>query len=141
MFPFVARIGNCGTAVLSFLKKRAHCGTDTQEEMRYEGSPVKAPQLSRRRMTPPTPMQNSYTFFVRDHRRFEEEGRGWKARERTIIVRIKRYLERSFSVKVRVGELDGFLGPEDVDVDFRRILKEARDERGAILSKSSVRMA
>ena len=27
-------------------------------------------------------------------------------------------------------ELEGLLGPEDVDVDFRRILKEARDERG-----------
>ena len=33
---------------------------------------------------------------------------------------------RSFSVKVRVEELEGLLGPEDVDVDFRRILKEAR---------------
>ena len=39
------------------------CGTDTKEEMRYEGSPVKAPPLSRRRMTPPTPMQNSQTSF------------------------------------------------------------------------------
>ena len=37
--------------------KRAHCGTDTQEEMRYEGSPVKAPPITRRRMTPPAPMQ------------------------------------------------------------------------------------
>ena len=27
-------------------------------------------------------------------------------------------------------ELEGLLGPEDVDVHFRRILKEARDERG-----------
>ena len=27
----------------SFSKKRAHCCPDTQEEMRYEGSPVKAP--------------------------------------------------------------------------------------------------
>ena len=26
-------------------------------------------------------------------------------------------------------ELEGLLGPEDVDVDFRRILKEASDER------------
>ena len=51
-------------------------------------------------------------------------------RERTIIARTKQFLERSYSVKVRVQELEGFLGPEDVDVDFRRILKEARDERG-----------
>ena len=41
----------------SFSKSVPHCGTDTQEEMRYEGSPVKALPLSRRRMTPPTPMQ------------------------------------------------------------------------------------
>ena len=74
-------------------------------------------------MTPPTPMQNSCTPFVRDHGRYEEEGRGWNARERTIIARIKQYLERSFSVKVQVG-------PDDVDVDLRRILKEGRDERG-----------
>ena len=31
---------------------------------------------------------------------------------------------------MRVQELEGVLGPEDVDVDFKRILKEARDERG-----------
>ena len=84
-----------------FSKKRAHCGTDTQEEMRYKGSPVKAPPLSRRRVIPPSPVQNSYTSFVRDHGRYEEERRGWNARERTIIARIKQYLERSFSVKVQ----------------------------------------
>ena len=114
----------------SFTKKRAHCCTDTREEMRYEGSQVKAHPSSRRRMTPPTPAQNSYSSFVRDHGRYEEEGRGWNARERTIIARTKQFLERSFSVKVRVEEMEGLLGPEDVDVDFRRILKEARDERG-----------
>ena len=50
--------------------------------------------------------------------------------ERTNIARMKQYLERSFSVKVRVEELEGMLGPEEVGVDFRRILTEARDERG-----------
>ena len=43
---------------------------------------------------------------------------------------MKQYLERSFSVKVTAEELEGLLAPEDVDVDFRRILKEARDEGG-----------
>ena len=61
---------------------------------------------------------------------YEEEGRGWNARERTIIARTKQYLERSFSVKVQVEALETLLGPEDVDVDLRRILKEARDEQG-----------
>ena len=40
--------------------------TDTKDEMRYEGSPLKAHPLSRRRMTPRTSVQNSYTSFVRD---------------------------------------------------------------------------
>ena len=82
----------------SFSQKRTHCGTDTQEEMRHEGSPVKAPPLSRRRVTPPTPLQNSYSSLVRNHGGYEEEGRGWNARERTIIARIKQYLERRFRV-------------------------------------------
>ena len=98
--------------------------------MRHEGSQVNAPPITRRRMTPPTPMQNSYTSFERELGSYEEEGRGWNARERTIITRTKQYLERSYSVKVGVEELEGLLGPEDVDVDFRRILKEARDEKG-----------
>ena len=34
--------------------------TSTKEEMRYEGSQVKAPPLSKRRMMPPTLRQNSY---------------------------------------------------------------------------------
>ena len=75
-------------------------------------------------------MQNSYASFVRDHGRYEEEGRGWNARQRTIIARIKQYLERSFSEQVQVEALEALLGPEDVDVDLRRILKEARDEQG-----------
>ena len=114
----------------SFSKRRAHCCTDTQDEMRYEGSPVKAPPLSRRRMTPPTPMQNSYSPLEREQGSYEEEGRGWNARERTLIARTKQFLERSFTVKVQVEALEALLGPEDVDVDLRRILKEARDERG-----------
>ena len=33
-------------------------------------------------------------------------------------------------MKVQVEALEALFGPEDVDVDLRRILKEARDERG-----------
>ena len=113
----------------SFSKKRAHCCTSTQEGMRYESPTLKALPLSRRRMMPPTPVQNSYLSFEKEQGRHEGEGRGSHARERTIIARTKQYLERSCSVKVRVEELEDLLGPEDVDVDFRRILKEARDER------------
>ena len=113
----------------SFSKKRALCYTSTQEEMRYEGSQVKAPSITRGRMTPPAPMQNSYTSFEREQGSYE--GRGWNARERNKSSQEPNstWKGRS-SVKVRVEELEGLLGPEDVDVDFRRILKEARDERG-----------
>ena len=48
--------------------------------------------------------------------------------ERTIIARTKQYLERSYSVWVENWK--NLLFPEDVDVDFRRILKEATNERG-----------
>ena len=33
-------------------------------------------------------------------------------------------------MKVQVEALEELLGPEDVDVDFRRVLKEARDDQG-----------
>ena len=59
------------------------------------------------------------------------EGRGWSARERT-----KQYLEEGYSVKVEVEELEDLLGPEDVDVDFGRIMREARDERGRNIFKT-----
>ena len=78
--------------------------------MRYEGSHVKAPPITRRRMTPPTPMQNSYTSFEREQGSYEVEGRGWNARERTIIARTKQYLERSYSVKMTVEELERTVG-------------------------------
>ena len=103
----------------TFSKKRALCCTSTQEEMMYEGSQGKAAPITRRRMTPPTPMQNSYTSFERKQGSYEGEGRGWNARGRTIFAGTKQHLERSYSVKVRVEELEGLLGPEDVDVDFR----------------------
>ena len=40
------------------------------------------------------------------------------------------FLEESYSVKVAVEELEDLLGPDDADVDFRRVLEEARDEKG-----------
>ena len=55
------------------------------------------------------------------HGRHAGEGRGWNARERTIIAKIKQYLERSSRVKVQVEALEEQLGPDDVDVDLRRI--------------------
>ena len=51
--------------------------TATQEEMRYEDSPVKAHPPSRRRMTPPTPLQNSYSSFEAEQEHHEVENQIW----------------------------------------------------------------
>ena len=82
----------------SFSRKRALCCASTQEEMRYEGSQGKAPPKTRRRMLPPAPLQNSPTSFEREQESHKGEGRGW-------------------CVKVRVEEVEGLSGPEDVDQD------------------------
>ena len=102
----------------SFSKKRAHSCTVTQEEMRSQGSQVKAPPVSRR-IRPPTPLQNSNSSFGEEQGRFEVGEQKWSARERMIIARTKQYLEESRSLKVEVEELESMLGPDDSDVDFR----------------------
>ena len=72
---------------------------------------------------------------------YEVEGQGWSARERTFIARTKQYLEESYSVKVKVEELGGLLGPEDAHVDFRRIARKKQETKeGAIFLRLSVRM-
>ena len=76
-------------------------------------------------------MQHSKTSFVKHHGRYEEEGRGWNARERTIIVRIKQYLERSFSVKVQVEALEALLGPEDVGCGSQANLERSKRRKRA----------
>ena len=94
-------------------KKRAHSGTVTQEEMRFEDSQVKAPPLSLRRMMPPTPLQNSYSSLEEEQEHFEVEDQIWSARDRTVIARTKQYLEESKNSKFEVEELESSLGPED----------------------------
>ena len=99
--------------------------------MRYHSSQVKTLPLSRRRRRtkPLTPLHNSNDAFEEEQELFVVEDQMWCARERTIIARTKQYLEESCSEKVEVEELEDLLGPDDVDVDFRRILEEARDEK------------
>ena len=79
---------------------------------------------------PPTSLQNLNESCVKKSRSFLGRKIMWSAKERTITARTKQYLERSYSVKREVEELEDLLGPDDVDVDFRRIVKEARNERG-----------
>ena len=63
-----------------FSKKRVW--TATQEEMMYEDSPVKALPPSRRRMTPPAPLKNSYSSFEGEQGYCEVENQNWRAREK-----------------------------------------------------------
>ena len=84
---------------------------------------MNAPPLTRRRMMPPTPLQNSQEDF-------EVEDQIWSAGDRTVIATTKQYLEESESLKVKVEELESLLGLDDLDVDFRRILNEARNKKG-----------
>ena len=71
----------------SFSKKRALCITSTQEEMRYESTQVKALPLSRRRMRPPTPLQNSNSSSEEEQERFLVEDQRWSAGERSLQAR------------------------------------------------------
>ena len=59
----------------------------TQEETRYESPQVKAPPFSRRRMRPPTPLQNSNDAFEEEQGLLGVEDQIWSAKERTIIAR------------------------------------------------------
>ena len=95
----------------SLSKKRALGGSSTQEGMRYESPPVKA-----RRMMPPTPLQNSNDTFEEEQVLLGADDQMWSAKERTIIAEVEEWKD--------------LLGPEDVDVDFRLNLNEARNERG-----------
>ena len=57
----------------SFSKKRALCCTSTQEEMRFEVSQGKTPPLSRRRMMPPTPLQNRTIPLKKSRKSYDVE--------------------------------------------------------------------
>ena len=68
----------------------------------FEGSQVKPPLLPRRRVMPPTPLQNSYSSFEEEQGHFEEEDQIWRARDWTVIARTKQFLEENTSLKEEV---------------------------------------
>ena len=74
-----------GVSLSSFSKKRSIVWVENQEEMSYEGTPVKAPPTSSRRMMPPTPQQSSHSSIENMQWQSEMEVQGsWNARERTV---------------------------------------------------------
>ena len=60
-------------------------------------------------MMPPTPLQSSHSSYEERQWQVEVEDQIWDARDRTVIVKTKQYLEESDSMKVEVEEL-GRLG-------------------------------
>ena len=78
----------------SFSKKRVHSCTDAQKEMWSEEPQVKAPPISRRRMMPLTPLQNSHASLEEEQGHFEEEDQIWSARDRVVIAKTKQYLQK-----------------------------------------------
>ena len=96
--------------------------------MKYEGTPVKAPPATRKRMMPPTPQRGSHPLTEEMQWQAETEAQGsiWSARERTVITKMENYLDGSDDMKLDVGELELLMGQEDSEVDLRYILAHAR---------------
>ena len=131
----------------SFSRKRsvAVC-VENQENMSHEGTgEVKARPASRRKIMPPTPQQSSHSSIeamqwqteVEDQesgsceKEFEGQHR-WNARDRTVIAKMEQYMNKSDSIKVEIEELESLLGPEDLEVNLRQILRYASRKGGRI---------
>ena len=101
----------------SFSRKRPVVCAKKQQDMSYEGTPVKAPPTSRR-MMPPTPQQSSYSSIEATEwqTEMEDQGSGWNARERTVIANMEQYLNDSDYLKLEIEELELPHGPEDSEV-------------------------
>ena len=135
----------------SFSKKRQAACVENQEGMSSEGTPVKAPPASRRKIMPPTPQQSLQSSSEAtqlqtevEDQEFEGEHR-WTARDRTVVARMEQYLNENDNMRVEIGELEFLLGPEDSEVDLRQTLSTrggkgyARRKRVAGSLKSSAR--
>ena len=90
--------------------------------MSYEGTLVKAPLASRRKIIPPTPQQSSHssTEAVQSQTEVKDQESGsyekelesqhlWNARDGTVIARMEEYLNKSDSIKVEIVELQSLL--------------------------------
>ena len=111
--------------------------------MSYEGTPVKAPPSTRRRMMPPTPQQISHSST--DERQWqsdlglEAQRSIWSSRERTVIAGMENDLEKSDDMKSEIEELQLLMDPEDSKVNLRYILARMQGGKAAGFSRSPVR--
>ena len=96
--------------------------------MGYEGSPVKAPPNTRRRIMPPTPQQISFSSTDESQwsADLEEQPSIWSTRERRVIAAMENYLDKSDEVKVEKKTLGLLVDQEDSKVCLRKIPAHAR---------------
>ena len=92
--------------------------------MSHEGSPVKAPPSTRRRVMPPTPQQSSHssTDELQWQTEVEVQGSSWSAHERTVIARMEKCLNDSDCMKLEIEKVELLMGPKDSEVNLRYIL-------------------
>ena len=102
----------------SFSKKRSSACAENQGEMSYEGSPVKAPPNTRRRMKPPTPQQFSHSSTDEGQWQADLEAQRsiWSTRERRVTAAMEKYLDKRDDMKVEVEALELLMDPEDSEV-------------------------
>ena len=105
----------------SFSKKQIFAWLEEQEDMYFEGKPVKAPPCPKRRTRTPLPQQSSFSPT--------EEGSPWSAQERTAIARMEQYVNNSDFINLEIDEVEEyFLGPKYSDVDVKHIVRNATGE-------------
>ena len=106
--------------------------------MYCDGTPVKAPPASRRKIMPPTPQQSPQPSIEAMQLKMEVEDQEfvckgeywWTACDRVVIARMEQYLDRSESMKLEIEELELVIGPEDSEVAFGHFLMYARKKKG-----------
>ena len=95
--------------------------------MSCEGSPVKAPPASRRRMMRPTQQQSSHSLIEETQWQTEMEvqGSSWIARRKTVTAKMEKYLTASECLKVEIEELELLMAPKDSEVNLRYMFRNA----------------
>ena len=107
--------------------------------MNYDGTPVKAPPGSRRKIMSPTSQESLQPSIEAMQLQMEVEDQEncccgmeyggehlWTARDRVVFVRMEQHLNENDSMKVEIEELELLCGPEESEVDLRYILRYAR---------------
>ena len=77
----------------------------------------------------PTPLQNSNDTFEEEQVLLGVEDQMLSAKDGTTVARTKQHLERSYSVKVEVEELEDLLRPDDADPARSKRWKRVREIR------------